>query len=131
MIYRCKCGWEKRDHRNADTDVERVEWKPDDVKLEPTNAYGDIEFHGAGKTKRAKVLTNFYGTVITWNWLIIIYFSLGFATAFCFTFPPLSCFRAGNGFHKFWERIFCSLSLRMIRFYIFVSVEVFLYFRYY
>ena len=87
MIYRCKCGWEKRDHRNADTDVERVEWKPDDVKLEPTNAYGDIEFHGAGKTKRAKVLTNFYGTVITWNWLIIIYFSLGFATAF--TLPSL------------------------------------------
>ena len=65
LIYRCKCGQEKRDHRNADTEVERVEWKPDDVKLEPTNAYGDIEFHGAGKTKRTKLLTNFYWIVIT------------------------------------------------------------------
>ena len=87
MIYRCKCGWEKRDHWNVDTDVEHVEWTPDDVKLEPTNAYGDIEFHGAGKTKRAKVTKNFNGIMIIWNRLIHIAFFLGFVTAFHFKFP--------------------------------------------
>ena len=87
MIYRCKCGWEKRDHWNVDTDVEHVEWTPDDVKLEPTNAYGDIEFHGAGKTKRAKVTKNFNWIIIIWNRLIHLAFFLGFIAAFHIKFP--------------------------------------------
>ena len=87
MIYRCKCGWEKRDHWNVDTDVDHVEWTPDDVKLEPTNAYGDIEFHGAGKTKRARVTKNFNGIMIIWNRLIHIAFFLRFVTAFHIKFP--------------------------------------------
>ena len=33
----------------------KPKWSQEDIKVVPTNAYGVIEFHGAGKRTRAKV----------------------------------------------------------------------------
>ena len=55
LLFRCQCGWEEADHEPIKTDMTGKLWEPNDVKLEDTNAYGEIEFRGAGKCTRAKV----------------------------------------------------------------------------
>lgn len=55
LLFRCQCGWEKTDHEYIDEYNTHDPWKPEDVILDKTNAYGEIEFHGAGKLTRAKV----------------------------------------------------------------------------
>ena len=62
FFHRCQCGWEKADHENTDktsNNTKHEPWKTSDVKLCKTNAYGEVEFHGAGKSRTAKVTLNF------------------------------------------------------------------------
>lgn len=41
--------------RNSGNKIFKPKWSQEDIKVVPTNAYGVIEFHGAGKRTRAKV----------------------------------------------------------------------------
>ena len=66
FTFRCNCGWFEEEHdfyetgdefskRNSGNKIFKTKWSQEDIKVVPTNAYGVIEFHGAGKGTRAKV----------------------------------------------------------------------------
>ena len=55
FLFRCQCGWEKADHEFDNEDNKLKPWTPNDVKLDKTNAYGEIEFHDAKKSTEAEV----------------------------------------------------------------------------
>ena len=55
FLFRCQCGWEKTDHEFDNEDNKLKPWTPNDVKLNKTNAWGKIEFHGAKKSTEAEV----------------------------------------------------------------------------
>ena len=67
ILFRCHCSWEKTDHdyipEELNADTKHEPWKPDDVKLRETNAFGEIEFHAGGKPRMAKVSVNFSGSM--------------------------------------------------------------------
>ena len=66
FAFSCHCGWFEEEHdffkiadefskRNSGSRTSQTKWSPEDIKAFPTNAYGIVEFHGAGKRTRAKV----------------------------------------------------------------------------
>lgn len=64
FAFSCHCGWFEEEHdffrdefskRNSGSRTSITKWSPEDIKALPTNAYGVVEFHGAGKRTRAKV----------------------------------------------------------------------------
>ena len=61
LLFRCQCGWEKTDHEFDNEDNILKSWTPNDVKLDQTNAFGKIEFDGAGKRTKAEVTMKLKG----------------------------------------------------------------------
>ena len=66
FTFRCHCGWFEEEHdldeigdefskRNSGNKIFKTKWSQENIKAVPTNAYGVVEFHGAGKRTRAKV----------------------------------------------------------------------------
>ena len=64
FLFRCQCGWEETDHEHFEKENKHEPWKPNDVILDKTNAYGKIEFLGAGKSTRAEVIINLSKTLL-------------------------------------------------------------------
>lgn len=58
IAFSCYCGLVKEEHESKKESRQGnslTKWSKEDIEIAPTNAYGTIEFHGAGKTTRAKV----------------------------------------------------------------------------
>ena len=46
---------DQESEENPEKEGSATDWRPEYIKKKTTNAYGTIEFHGAGKRTRAKV----------------------------------------------------------------------------
>ena len=58
IAFSCYCGLVKEEHESRNKSRQGnflAKWTKEDIETAPTNAYGIIEFHGAGKRTRAKV----------------------------------------------------------------------------